>query len=404
MQHCLDLIPDNIERVFVAFSGGLDSSVLLHLAAKRTNFEVIAWHINHGLLEVAPQMERFCREQAQKLGIELRIDRLDPGTIESNIEAEARARRYSLFETHTGRGDCILTAHQADDQAETFFMNALRGSGSAGLRGIARQRMLGDTLLLRPLLDFRRSELEAWAAEHEIAWFNDPSNEALRFDRNYLRREVIPLLQARWPHLQEALRTTCELQAETQQVLDELADEDLARLEGEPCCGIATLALAKLLQLSPGRRKNLLRRWVAREGLAPIPQARLGELMQQLGARSDAIPEISLPGYAIRIYDRRLFLVLDDDMPLTEACYDFAQSPEVRIDTLNIRLPRQAIFERLGIEDHEQSLSLRFRQEGRENDDRHRLKRLFQKHRVPPWRRDVVAQIYLDGRLEGLLI
>ena len=404
MYKCLDLIPADVKRVFVAFSGGLDSSVLLQLASSLTGPRVIAWHVNHGLLDEAAQMEQFCREQADRLGLELRIDRLELGAIESNIEAEARRRRYALFEAHSERGDCILTAHQADDQAETFLMNALRGSGSAGLRGIARRRMLGDTLLLRPLLDISRASLESWAATHEVAWFNDPSNQSLRFDRNYLRREVMPLLQQRWPHLHDALRTTCELQAETHQILDEIASEDLSRLESDPVDGSATLSLTGLLELSPGRCKNLLRHWVAQQGLAPLPQARLGELLQQFSARVDAQPEISLPGYAIRIYDQRLFIVPDGETTTADAHYEFAQSPVICIDALELRLERQEVFDRLGVEDRNQSLSLRFRQEGEENDDRHRLKRLFQKHRVPPWQRDRVPQVYLDGRLAGLLI
>ena len=161
MQTCLDIIPRDTQRVLVAFSGGLDSSVLLHLLMQQEcNFEIIPWHINHGLLDVAMQMEAFCRTQAQGYGLEIRIDHLDLAGIESNIEAEARKQRYRLFERFSEAGDCILTAHHADDQAETFLLNALRGSGSAGLRGIARVRQLGEALVLRPLLDYSRAELE----------------------------------------------------------------------------------------------------------------------------------------------------------------------------------------------------------------------------------------------------
>lgn len=404
MHSRLDLIPDDIQRVFVAYSGGLDSSVLLHLAVTVPGCQIIPWHINHGLLEEAGAMEQFCVEQAQRLGLEPRIDHLQPGGIESNIEARARNQRYRLFAQNTQAGDCVLTAHHADDQAETFLLNALRGSGSAGLRGIARRRMLGDTLLLRPLLRCSRAELEHYAADHEIAWFNDPSNQSLRFDRNYLRSQVMPLLQNRWPHLQDALATTCDLQAETQRLLDEVAANDLGRSRRDETDGIATLAVPELLELSPGRCRNLLRFWIAQEKLAAIPQARLRELMQQLNARADAQPEISLPGYSLRIYDQRLFLVRDTATPKLEACYDFARSERIWLEPLQLDLSRQSIFERIGAVDQAQALSLRFRREGSENDDRHRLKRLFQKHRVPPWQRDSVAQVYLDGRLEGLLL
>ena len=176
MQSCLELIPDDAQRIFVAFSGGLDSTVLLHLlVADSRKFEIIPWHFNHGLLDVASDMEQFCIEQTRRLGLEIRVDQLRLDKVESNVEAVARHNRYALFAQHTRAGDCILTAHHADDQAETFLLNALRGSGSAGLRGIARQRVLdGGALLLRPLLDSSRSQLETYARQHKLAWVDDP--------------------------------------------------------------------------------------------------------------------------------------------------------------------------------------------------------------------------------------
>ncbi len=404
MQTCLDIIPDDVERVFVAYSGGLDSSVLLHLVASAARFEVVPWHVNHGLLDVAEQMQQFCLDQAQRLGLEARVDRLELGGLERNIEAEARRCRYRLFERESRAGDCILTAHHADDQAETFLLNALRGSGSAGLRGIARRRRLGRALLLRPLLDFSREQLESYAREHEIAWFNDPSNRDLRFDRNYLRNQVTPLLKSRWPHFQSALAVASGLQAETQTLLDEIAAADFAELRREASAGIATLDVPGLLRLSAGRRKNLVRYWVAQPGLAAVPNARLEELMRQLFAAPDSLPEICLPGYSIRLYDRRLFIVRDAPAPCCDRQYDFGRNPEIVIAERNLELQRREVFEQLGIEDTDQDLSLRFRVDGEANDDRHRLKRLFQKHRVPPWRRDLVAQVYVDGELQGLLL
>ena len=404
MQTCLDIIPDDVGRVYVAYSGGLDSSVLLHLVVNAGRFEVVPWHVNHGLLEVADQMQQFCVDEARGLGVEPRIDRLELGGLERNIEAEARRRRYRLFERETVDGDCILTAHHADDQAETFLLNALRGSGSAGLRGIARRRRLGRALLLRPLLDVSREQLEAYARDHEIAWFNDPSNRDLRFDRNYLRNQVTPLLKSRWPHFQGALATASGLQAETQTLLDEIAAADFDELRRAESDGIATLEVSGLLQLSAGRRKNLVRFWVAQLGLAAVPNARLEELMRQLRVDADSLPEVRLPGYSIRLYDRRLFIVQDAPVRLCDGVYDFGRDAEIEIAELDLKLRRCQVFERLGIEDSDQQLSLRFRVNGEANDDRHRLKRLFQKYRVPPWRRDLVAQVYLDGRLEGLLL
>ena len=404
MQSCLAIIPDEIERVFLAYSGGLDSTVLLHLLTKgERSYEVFPWHVNHGLLEEADRMEQFCVDQAGQYGLHLRVDRLDLSAVESNIEAEARHRRYRLFEAECKAGDCVLTAHHADDQAETFLLNALRGSGSAGLRGIARRRELGSGLLLRPLLDFSRLQLESYAVEHGLEWFDDPSNVDNRFDRNYLRNEVIPALRERWPHFQETLLTTSRLQAETQQVLDEIAESDLEALALPRANGDPELDLDGLRRLSPGRCRNLLRHWIARAGLAAMPSSRLGELMKQLHARADAVPEIAMSGYSVRVYDRRLFLVRDDALRSFSGEYDFGLMEQVDIDEYDLHWRRDEIFRQIGIEDRNQQLTLRFRDCGSRNSDRHRLKRLFQSQRVPPWKRSAVAQVYLDGELKGLL-
>lgn len=404
MQSCLETIPDTVRRVLVAYSGGLDSSVLLHLLlAQQRDFEIIPWHINHGLVEVADKMEQFCAEQARAFGLELRIDQLDMQGIERNVEAEARRQRYRLFEQHCAAGDCILTAHHADDQAETFLLNALRGSGVAGLRGIAERLQLGEALLLRPLLAHSRAELEAYARQHEIRWFNDPSNRSLRYDRNYLRHEVLPLLKQRWPGLPQVLSTSCEIQSQTQELLDEVAAQDFAALEDEPSAGCVTLKVPGLRQLSPARRVNLLRYWASVVGAPPLPHARLQELLQQLHARGDAQPQISLPACSIRVYDQRLFLVRDTEHATVSGEFEFGCAEQIVIDRLDLSLQRGEIFARLGIEDRRQALTLKFRRAGELNRDRHRLKRLFQQHRVPPWERDSVAQVYLDGRLEGLL-
>ncbi|MCP4980193.1 MAG: tRNA lysidine(34) synthetase TilS [Gammaproteobacteria bacterium] len=404
MQSCLELIPGDIQRVFVAYSGGLDSSVLLHLLiSKSRKYQIIPWHINHGLVEVAHDMEQFCINQTYPRGLELRIDQLALANVDSNIEAEARRQRYKLFEQHTRAGDCILTAHHRDDQAETFLLNALRGSGSAGLRGIAGQRMLGDTLLLRPLLNFSRSQLEQYADDNEIAWFNDPSNQSSRFDRNYLRNQVIPLLKQRWPRFQDTLGIASELQAESQDLLDEIAAVDFPDLRATASAGNDTLDVDGLLRLSPARRKNLLRYWVAQAGLPTIPHARLQELMKQLHAKPDALPEIAMPDYSIRLYDRRLFLVPAISIPRVGGILEFELKPEIELGQHDQKIRREEIFRLLEIDDHGQKIELRYRHEGQHSGDRHRLKRLFQKHRIPPWERSAVAQVYLDGKLAGLL-
>jgi len=404
MQSCLALIPRETERVYLAYSGGLDSSVLLHLLlCSQRSTSVIPWHVNHGLLDAAGQMEQFCVQQAQHYGLELRLDRLEPGAIDRNVEAEARRQRYQLFASGCEQGDCVLTAHHADDQAETFLLNALRSSGSAGLRGIAARRALGAGLLLRPLLEYTRQQLEDYATANELAWFNDPSNRDNRFDRNYLRNEVMPRIATRWPHFQTSLATTSRLQGETQLILDEVAQLDFHALAGNEAGKDPSLDLQGLLQLSPERAKNLLRCWISTAGLTSMPGVRLREVINQLGAKAGALPQIAMPDYSIRLYDQRLFLVRQQQSRDCHGVHDFGLQAVIEIEACKLRLRRQDLFERLHIEDRQQQVTLRFRGEGQLSADRHRLKRLFQQQRIPPWERQLTAQVYLDGELAGLL-
>lgn len=404
MQSCLALIPDDIERVYLAYSGGLDSSVLLHLlVTNQHRYSLVPWHVNHGLLEVAGRMEQFCVEQSQRYGLELRLDHLDLGNIDSNIEAEARRQRYRLFAAANDAGSCIVTAHHADDQAETFLLNALRGSGSAGLRGIAGSRELGSGLLLRPLLEFSRQQLQDYASHHELAWFNDPSNRDTRFDRNYLRNEVIPAIRARWPQYQQALATTSRLQAETQQILDEVAQLDYQALS-KLCSGNdLTLDIEGLLQLSNERARNLLRYWVANAGLGTVPGARLREVMSQLHAKPGSMPQIAMQEYSIRSYDQRLFLVRNDALHARQGIFEFGLNEDISIAKFEVKLSRAELFRLLRIDDQAQQVTLRYPGSDHRPADRHRLKRLYQKHRIPPWLRPSTAQVYLDDKLVDLL-
>jgi len=195
LQLPFDRLPENTKKLYLAFSGGLDSSVLLHaLINYRQQYQIIVWHINHGLLNNAKSMQDFASKQAEKYGLEFRLDNLNMDSSKGNLEAKARDHRYRLFENALSENDALLTAHHKNDQAETLLLNMMRGSGASGLRAIASQKPLGKGILLRPLLDHTRDDIKAYAQTHQLEWVEDPSNQNTRFDRNFLRHEVLPVL------------------------------------------------------------------------------------------------------------------------------------------------------------------------------------------------------------------
>jgi len=253
----------------VGFSGGLDSTVLLHLLARLAQREILpalrAIHVHHGLQDVANAWPEHCRQVCQTLDVpfETVYAHIEPG---ASIEQAARRARYDAFTQKVGPGDVLLTGQHRDDQAETLMFRLLRGAGVRGLAAMPDSRVLGSGHLLRPLLAVSREELESYACEQGLSWVEDPSNDDLRFSRNFLRRQVMPLLTSRWPQVAVGMARTASHLAEAQLLLDELAEQDLthARPVTEfAWAGIPALALTPLAALSAARQRNALRHWLA---------------------------------------------------------------------------------------------------------------------------------------------
>lgn len=262
----------------VALSGGLDSTVLLHLlvdlSRKRALPPIRAIHIHHGLQAAADAWPAHCERLCDALAVELQIIRVQvaPG---ASLEQGARDARYSAFVDALAPGEVLLTGQHREDQAETLLFRLLRGAGVRGLAGMPEQRTLGQGALLRPLLDVSRAALEAYADAQHLSWVEDPSNSDTQYTRNYLRHAVFPVLRKRWPQVAQNLARTAEHLSEAQGLLDELAIQDLA--QASTPCGIDWLPLASLdLQvlrtLSPARQRNALQYWLAKR--TRLPDAR----------------------------------------------------------------------------------------------------------------------------------
>ncbi len=367
-------LPADVRRLAVAFSGGIDSAVLLHLLLPyQERYELCLWHVHHGLQPNADAMAEQARRRAIALGIPYRVDRLDLDPAQPNLEAAAREARYRLFASGLDARSALLTAHHRDDQAETLLLNLLRGSGPAGLAGIAARRPLGAGWLLRPMLDMSRAQIERIAGEAGLEWVEDPSNAELHADRNFLRHRVLPPLTERWPHAADSLAQAAAWQSEAADLQDELARIDAARcLIERPYSKALCAAISALRQLSLARRKNLLRHWLCRE-TGETPNRRvLEQLLEQGQARADAQPLVAFGERELRRYRGAWYLV----DPREREPLPPAGGGEVRY------LP---------------SLSPAQRQRYG-----HRLKRLFQQAGVPPWLRERVPLRFEGDELTGV--
>ena len=249
----------------IAFSGGLDSTVLLHLLANTEHLPPLsAIHVHHGLQAVADAWPAHCQSMCDALGVPLRVMRVQvrPG---ASLERAARDARYQVFAEVTGAGEVLLTGQHRDDQAETLLFRLLRGAGVRGLSAMPAHRPLAGGHLVRPLLEVSRAELQAYASEHQLTWIEDPSNTDPRFSRNYLRHRVFPVLTERWPQAVSSLARAAEHLGEAQGLLDELAQLDLRAADQPsafPWLPLPSLALAPLRELSDARQRNTLRHWL----------------------------------------------------------------------------------------------------------------------------------------------
>lgn len=396
-----------IKRFVVAYSGGLDSHVLLHaVAALREELngrEVVALHVNHGLSANAAEWSVHCVTQCKKLGVPFTNINVDakPETGESP-EAVARDARYQAFAEFMQAGDCLLTAHHQDDQAETLLIQLLRGAGPRGLASMPVQAQFASGWHVRPFLAFKRDALETYAREQGLEWIDDESNFDTGFDRNFLRHEILPLLKQRFPGAAATLSRSASLCAEATEILLCSAKIDLESVQ----LNEQTLSVSKLQDVGEVRGRNVLHEWIRGRDL-PIPSAaQLQRVWEDvIGAGPDSNPVVTWAGGEVRRYRDELFV----DKPLTphdaDQCLSWDGQGSLVIPGLGAlsleRITGQGIAESFL---NNQSCEIRFRQGGEQlrpvgREGHHALKKLFQEAGVPPWQRDRIPLLYVDDQL-----
>ena len=286
--------------VRVAFSGGMDSTVLLHWLASSPAIRASglrAMHVDHGLQAGSAAWAAHCADTCARLGIAFESRRVAVRDAGDGLEAAAREARYAALAEDLKPGERIALAHHRDDQAETVLLRLLRGAGD-GLAAMRPLRRCGPGWLWRPLLDVPREALARYALDHGLAWVEDPSNAVEHADRNFLRRQVLPRLAERWPQATTGLARSAGLLA-TQ--ADLLAEEDTRRLATVQGLDPATVSVPALQALAPAWRDRVLRRWVASLALPPLPSQGLRAIADELiPAREDGAPAFAWSGAVLR--------------------------------------------------------------------------------------------------------
>lgn len=375
-------------RLLVGLSGGLDSSVLLHALARQpkfAHFQVRAIHVDHGLQPQAEQWSEHCRDYCAQLGIALTLARVDvaqPG--DAGPEAAARDARHAAFESALDDDEILVLAHHRDDQAETLLLRALRASGPDGLGAMRPWRGFGGGWLWRPLLDTARSRLHEYAQSHGLQWIDDPSNDSVALDRNFLRHRILPVLRERWPEADAALARSATLSAEASELL---TAEDAQALAGVRSDDPHALQVPALLALPATRRARMLRRWIAELDLPPLPSEGIAHIESDLlSAHSDGDAEFAWA----QAWVRRWRDCLHADWRSPPLPPDWAQIWDGREALV---LPTGDVLLLHGSAGFAEPLQVRARQGGERialpgRSHTHALKHVLQDLGVPPWLRE----------------
>lgn len=391
----------NAKAWHVALSGGLDSTVLLHLLVQLRHTHSLpaltAVHVHHGLQVVADAWPAQCQALCDSLAVPLQVFHVQVRS-GASLERAAREARYQVFEAVTQAHEVLLTGQHRDDQAETLLFRLMRGAGVNGLAAMPLERALGQGYLARPLLDVSRAQLEAYARAQGLTWVEDPSNSQTDFSRNYLRHEVLPRLTKRWPQATASLARTAAHCAEAQRLLEELAQQDLgaARSDSEfAWLGLPSLALAPIVGLTEIRQRNALRHWLA--GFTRLPDTDHWAGWDALrDARGDAHPVWALEAGELHRAGGRLWWLAADWLrqPLAPSLWEQPASP--------LTLPGNGHVRVIG-EIPNGPLRVSYRQGGevmKVAERGHRdLKRLLNEHGVPAFVRGRLPLLYRDEQL-----
>ena len=405
----LGLLPGTTLKV--AFSGGLDSHVLLRALSRLRQehpFRLSAIHVNHGLHRDADEWARHCARICADLDVECRVERIHVADIrEHGLEAAARRARYACLAGHVGPDEALLTAHQRDDQAETVLLQLLRGAGVHGLAAMPEIAGFSRGRLARPLLGFSRAQLLAYARAENLQWIEDPSNRNEHLARNFLRHRVFPRLEQRWPGASEQIARSAGFAAEAAEQLDILAESDW---NGCRAPDTFALSIAALGRLPAPRARNLVRYWLRRQGFQAPSALHLDQILAQVAHEPRSRQAlIRWPQAEVRRYRDELVALKPghDTKPASGLTWNPLESlelPDVGLRLRALATQGEGLSQaRIGAV----PLTVRWRRGGEicrlpGRVHHHKLKKLLQEAHVPPWERQRLPLVYVDGELAAI--
>ncbi|WP_022941193.1 tRNA lysidine(34) synthetase TilS [Psychromonas hadalis] len=386
----------------IALSGGLDSVVLLHLFSRLENRCITAHHIDHGLSDNAHSWTQFCEKLCHSLSVPFVVTKviLDKKN-RTSLEALAREKRYVALKEGLTNKCYLVTAHHQDDQLETVLLALKRGAGLTGLQGIVAKQSLSVGYLIRPLLNFSREQLESYALQFKLTWIEDESNADQRFDRNFIRHTITPLLKKRWPAIAKTVARSASHCQSQMQLINEITETDLQTCLSDK----QQLKIERLKVLTETRRNNVLRGWFKNAEFNYPSTKQLTAIWADIAfAQTDAMPKIVLAEVIVCRYRGTLHFV--DKNSLVAETKKVVWQGEKQLTlctgelTLTFDVQSEFIKELHHVEicfRNQFSSDLKCQPIGR--DKSRSIKKLLHEHHVPPWFRDRVPFVFIDGLL-----
>jgi tRNA(Ile)-lysidine synthase len=355
--------------------------VLLHFLNRHYPGNIRAVHINHNLSKYSKEWSSFCENLCKKDNIKFKsIDIIIKNS--SNIEENARKKRYLSLTSEILNNEILCTAHHQEDQAETFLLQLFRGSGVAGLAAMPEKKIINGSQLYRPFLNISKTQILDYASENKLNWVEDDSNQNIHFKRNLLRIEFVPKLSEVFTSLTKNIARSAKHQAEALELMHDLAELDITNYV---LIVKDRLQVIPLLELPKRRLVNVIRYFIGKQNFLLPSSKVLDEIISLLNAKVDAKSIVKWHDYQVRRYRNELYFFDEFKTQATAPCpyYESLKG----LSNFEIRFRREGQRVELKGKNHSQS-----------------LKKILQESNIPPWERDKLRMYYIDGSLRAMEI
>jgi tRNA(Ile)-lysidine synthase len=386
----------------IAYSGGMDSTVLLHkmlkIREKNPQIKIRAIHINHNIHSSSKKWEKHCIKICQKYTIPLITKEINI-PLEKNIEERLRIKRYNTIYNYLLYDEILLTGHHLNDQCETLILSLKRGSGPAGLSGMSFENFLGKKRIARPLLRKSKKEVEEWAYKNNLKWIEDFSNFNINYDRNFIRHKLIPILQQRWPFfLKNCFRTAiiCGEETKSKNILLKEKIKDFINFD-------ESLNIKSFKNIKKEISKELIRYWISLKNIK-MPSYKTIECIYNeiICSKKDSNPKIIIQKNEIRRYKKSLYFVKTQKTISNTFLFWHNTNKKLFLPkNLGYLIKNNKGF-KLPVPEKNELINIRFQFEGKililGREKRRKIKKIWQECSIPPWFRNKIPLLFYNDR------